>query len=170
MCCSLCRLLERLGDLLNPDTRSTSVSTDLAACAVLQLVQISKTSRRLARPEPALSGRALPRCRRILQLVQCCSLCRPLQRLGDLLDPNPRSLDVHYLGAVGSCSLWSTAACADLYNISGTCATRTHALLTCTNSVPSNPAACEGLTGRNAIYDALRSRGSYAAKNINPCK
>ena len=39
-----------------------------------------------------------------------------------------------------------------------------------TASVPSNYAACAGLTGRNAIYDALRSRGSYAAKNLNSCK
>ena len=63
--------------------------------------------------------------------MQCCSLCRLLERLGDLLDPNLHSLDVHYLDAVES---------------------------------------CEGFTGRYAIYDALKSCGSYAAKNLNPCK
>ena len=68
----------------------------------------------------------------LLQLMQAYVL--QLVQTSSLLDPNPLSLDVHYLCAVESCSL------------------------------------CRLKTGRNAIYDALKSRGGYAAKNLNLCK
>ena len=58
----------------------------------LQLVQTSRTSRGLARPEPALSRRALPRCRRILQLLQTSRTSRGLAPLEPVLSWRTLSL------------------------------------------------------------------------------
>ena len=161
-CYSLCRLLEYPGHLLHPSLRSLDVHylcaveyyslCSSAACADLTgrnaTYDVSKSQGSYAaknlnpckwrNANSNASPKVLTRRNRAV-LTMAHDQVLLGQYRGHLLHPSLRSLDVHYLCAVESYRLCSSAACADL-------------------------------TGRNATYDVSKSQGSYAAKNLNPCK